>query len=132
MSPFLKSARACCLFLLLAGNGTLTAAPPGFVEGHLVIIALKESRGVELAEDGQSNRAAAEYQEYPLVVLTQDGQTEIARFTADGDGAYHVALPPGAYILDVQNRVKKRLRAKQESFKIESNQTVRVDMLISK
>src|SRR5260370_3469069 len=117
MSPFLKSARACCLFLLLAGNGTLTAAPPGFVEGHLVILALKESRGVELAEDGQSNRAAAEYQEYPLVVLTQDGQTEIARFTADGDGAYHVPLPPRAYILDVQNPVQKHPKVRPEPLK---------------
>ena len=110
----------------------LKAAPPGFVEGHLAIISLKEVKGVELAEEGPSNRAAEAYQKYPLVVLSQDGHTEIAQVTADSEGAFHVALPPGAYILDVQNRVQRRLRVRAEPFKVESNQTVRVDMLISK
>ena len=117
---------------MLAASGMLQAAPPGFVDGHLAIISLKEVKGAEIAEEGPSSRAADAYQEYPLVVLSQDGQKEIARFTADGDGAYHVALPPGAYILDMQDRVPKQLRVKPEPFKVESNQTVRVDMLISK
>ena len=121
---------------MLAGNGTLNAAPPGSLEGHLAIIGLKESAGVELAEDGQSNRAAEAYKKYPLVVLSQDGSKEIARFTADvtadDEGGYRVELPPGSYILDVKDRVEKRLRAQPQSFKVESNQTVRVDMLISK
>jgi len=136
MSSFLKCASACGLLVMLAGNGTLNAAPPGFLEGHLAIIGLKESAGVELAEDGQSNRAAEAYKKYPLVVLSQDGSKEIARFTADvtadDEGGYRVELPPGSYILDVKDRVEKRLRAQPQSFKVESNQTVRVDMLISK
>jgi hypothetical protein len=132
MSSFLKYASAFGLFLVLAGSAMLKAVPPGFVEGRLAIIALRESVGAELAEDGQSNRAAKAYQEYPLVVLSQDEHTEIARVMTDGEGAYRVALPPGAYILDVQNRMERHLRVRPEPFKVESNRTVRVDILISK
>jgi hypothetical protein len=72
------------------------------------------------------------YREYPLVVLSQDGQKEIARVTAaDGDGGYRVALSPGAYILDVQDRVQRQIRVRPQPFIVRSNQTVRVDMLIS-
>ena len=117
---------------MLSASGMLQAAPPGFVDGHLTIISLKEVKGTEVAEEGSSNRAAEAYQEYPLVVLSEGGQTEIARVTANSDGAYHVALPPGAYILDVQNRVQRQLRVRPEPFKVESNQTVRVDLLISR
>jgi hypothetical protein len=41
---------------------------------------------------------------------------------------YRVALPPGAYVLDVQDRARKHVRAKPQAFTIVSNQTVRVDM----
>ena len=71
---------------------------------------------------------AETYAEYPLVVLSEDGKKEIARVTADGDGNYRVALPPGTYILDVQNRVRKHVRAKPQSFTVVSKQTVRVDI----
>jgi hypothetical protein len=109
----------------------LKAAPPGFVEGQLKIISLRE---VELAEAGPSTGLAEFYKEYPLVILSEDGHREIARFTADvtadDEGGYRVELPPGSYILDVKDRVEKRLRAKPQSFKIESNQTVRADMTV--
>jgi hypothetical protein len=39
-----------------------------------------------------------------------------------------VALPPGDYLLDVQDRARKHVRAKPQSFTVGSNQTVRVDM----
>ena len=50
--------------------------------------------------------------------------------TADESGNYRVALPPGAYVLDVQDRARKRLRAKPQPFTVVPNQTVRVDMSI--
>ena len=70
------------------------------------------------------------YAEYPLIVLSQDGKKEIARVTADENGNYRAALPPGDYILDVQDRAGKRVRAKPQPFTVVSNQTVRVDMNI--
>ena len=67
MSSLLRYASAYSLFLILAGSGILKAAPPGFVEGQLKILLLKE---VELAEEGLSKGATEAYEKYPLVVLS--------------------------------------------------------------
>jgi hypothetical protein len=114
--------------LNLAGTAPSNASPPGFMEGHLKIAWL----GAAERSDAMPRQAVApeSYAKYPLIVLSQDGKREIARVTADGNGNYRVALPPGAYILDVQDRAAKRLRAKPQPFTVVSNQTVHVDMNI--
>ena len=110
-----------------------SAEPPGFVEGRLKISSVKT---VELASGdvpavvSQSPPAAAEiYREYPLVVLARSGQNVAAVITADTNGDYRVALAPGEYILDIQDRAHKHVRAKPEPFQIASNQTVRVERI---
>jgi hypothetical protein len=110
---------------MLASSGTLKAAPPGFLEGRLKIFAPTESTGIH-----PPNVLAPSYKEYPLVILSEDGTRKVARVMADSDGAFRVALPPGAYILDVQDRVSKYIRATPQLFKVESNQTAWVVMLI--
>ena len=75
------------------------------------------------------------YAEYPLIILSQDGKREIARLTADKSGNYRAALPPGAYILAVQERsaeerAAERIHANPQPFTVVSNQTVRVDMIV--
>jgi len=61
--------------------------------------------------------------------LSKAGEKEVARVTADLDGKYRVALPPGDYVLDVQGRKPKgHLRAKPQPFTIVSSQTARVNM----
>jgi hypothetical protein len=115
-----------CVVLLLAA--AIKAVPQGFLEGHLKIVSL---RAVEPSDEMPRSVVTAEtYTEYPLIILSQDGQKEIARVTADENGNYRTALPPGTYILDVQGRAPRRLRAKPEQFTVLSNQTVRVDMSI--
>lgn len=115
-----------CLLLIAGACLASDNAPLGFLEGRLRILAPKE---VELAEGNTSKFSAADYAECPLIILSQDGKKEIARVVADGNGKYRVALPPGNYILDVQGRMTKgHMRAKPQSFKVVSNQTVRVDM----
>lgn len=95
------------------------------MEGHLKIVSLKE---VELA-GGESPAFTVEtYSEYPLIIRNQAGEREIARITADANGNYRVALPPGDYVLDVQGREPKRVRAKAQPFTVVSNQTVRIDL----
>lgn len=131
MSPFLRCAAASCLFLILAGADTVKAVPPGFVEGRLKILSVKEV-GAQLADSGSADRPAGDYQAYPLVILSQDRRREITRITANADGTYRVALPPGSYILDVKARLEKNLKAEPHSFTVESNQTVQVSMLISR
>ena len=39
-----------------------------------------------------------------------------------------ISLPPGNYFLDVQDRVRKRVRTRPQPFTVVSNQIVRVDM----
>jgi hypothetical protein len=122
---FRQSLIACCTFWVVMGCAHSRIAPePGFLEGHLRIVSLK---GVELAEGGPSKGGANNYAEYPLLILSRDGRGEIARVTADSDGNYRVALPPGDYVLDAKGRAPGRIRAKPKAFTVVSNQTVRVD-----
>jgi hypothetical protein len=126
MASFLKYLLAACISLTLAGTESTNATPQGFLEGHLKIVSLK---AVEPSDEMPRTVVAPEtYSEYPLVILSQDGKKEIARVTADENGNYRVALPPGAYILDVQGRARIHVRAKPQRFTVVSNQTVRVDM----
>jgi hypothetical protein len=125
MVSFLKFLISACTFLLLPAGALLNAAPQGFLEGRLKIVALKE---VELAQGNPPKFGTGNYAEFPLVILSQDGKQEIASATADGNGNYRVALPPGNYVLDVQDRRRKHVRATPQQFTVVSNQTVRIDM----
>ena len=130
MSSIPNLVAAACIFLMLAGPASIKAGPQGFMEGHLKIVVI---RAVE--PDDMPQPAPETYAEYPLVVLSQDGKREIARLTADKSGNYRAALPPGTYILAVQERpaeerAAERIHANRQSFKVVPNQTVRVDMTI--
>jgi len=115
------------IFLVLATSTASGAAlPTGTMEGHLKIVL---PRAVEPSDAMPRLTVAPEtYAKYPLIVFSADGKREIARVTADVNGNYRVALPPGAYFLDVQDRTARRLRARPQPFTVVSDQTVRVDM----
>jgi hypothetical protein len=125
MSSFFKNLIPACLSLVLACAASVNAPPPGFIEGHLKIFSPKE---VELADGNAAAKTADDYAEYPLIILSQGEKKEIARVTADGNGNYRAALPPGDYVLDVQGRARGHVRAKPQRFTVVSNRTVRVDM----
>lgn len=115
-----------CFFLVAIGCLASDNAVPGFLEGHLRILAFKD---VELAEGNPAKLTGGNYAEYPLIILSGDGKKEIARVTPDENGKYRIALPPGDYILDVQGRQPKgHVRAKPQHFTVISNQIARVDM----
>jgi hypothetical protein len=126
---FLKNLIVGCTFLVLGGSATSSdALPSGAMEGHLKFVS---PRAVEPSDNVPRPTVPPEtYAKYPLIILSQDGEKEIARIIPDESGHYRVALPPGAYVLDVQDRVAKRVRAKPQPFTVVSNQTVRVDMNI--
>lgn len=87
-------------------------------------------RPVALADENTTAVTAKNYADYPLIILSRADKKEITRVTADKDGNYRVALPPGDYILDVQRSESAHLRAKPQSFTIVANETVHVDMTI--
>ena len=125
---FLKYLASTCVIFLLAGSVSMKAESQGFMEGHLKIIF-----GMAVGSSDEMPRAEAapeSYAEYPLVVLSQEEKKEVARVTADENGNYRVPLPPGNYLLDVQDRARKHVRARPQPFTVASSQTVRVDMNI--
>jgi hypothetical protein len=128
MSSIPDSVAAACIFLMLAGTASIKAAPQGFMEGHLKIVVIR-------AVEPDNIPPPENYAEYPLIILTQEGKREIARLTADKSGNYRVALPPGTYILALQERsgeerAAQQIHANPQPFTVVSNQTVRVDMQI--
>jgi len=125
-SIFFRYLVSASIIFLVAGTESIEAAAPGFLEGHLKIIF-----GMAVGESDEMPRAEfapQSYAQYPLIILSQEEKKETARITADKNGNYRVPLPPGNYILDLQNSVAKRLRAAPRPFTIVSNQTAHVDM----
>lgn len=104
----------------------LMPALPGFLEGDLKI---EQSRGVNLADDPGS-KPRVNYAEFPLLVLSKDGRNEISHTTADENGHYRIALPPGDYVLAVKARAGKEMSAEKRPFTIVSKETVRIDFEI--
>ena len=127
MPTSLKYPIAVCIFLILLGTVSSNATPQGFLEGQLKILSRSP---VKLADENTAAVAAKNYADYPLIILSRAYKKEITRVTADRDGNYRVALPPGDYILDVQRHESGNLRAKPQPFTIVAGQTVRVDMTI--
>ena len=130
MSSIPKFLAAACIFLMLAGLAgiaSINAAPQGFMEGHLKIVA---PGPVEPDAMPRPEVPPQSYAEYPLIIKSQDGKKEIARVTPDQSGNYRIALPPGSYILDVEHRVGKRIGAKPQPFTVISGQSVHVDLNI--
>ena len=90
---------------------------------------------IRAVEPDNVPQAPGNYAEYPLIILSQDAKKEIARLTADKSGNYRVTLPPGAYILAVQERsgeerAAERIHANPQPFTVVSNETVRVDITV--
>ena len=127
MSTCLKYPIAASIFFVLVGTALITAAPQGFLEGQLKILSRSP---VKLADENTAAVTARNYADYPLIILSRADKKEITRVTADKEGNYRVALPPGDYILDVQRGESAHLRAKPEPFTIVANETVHVDMTI--
>ena len=124
MSWFFKCLITGCIFSVVSGTATEL---PGFVEGHLKILAGRE---VEPADGNAPVITAKNHAQYPLIILSQSEKKEIARITADANGNYRTALPPGDYVLDVQARARGHVRTKPQRFTVVSKETVRVDMNI--
>ena len=112
------------LLMPFGGTQASDAAAPGFLEGHLKIVSPKS---VQVDEASPAKGATVDYAAYPLVILSRAGQKEVLRVTADKDGNYRVALPPGDYVLDAQGRAPGHVRATPERFSVVSNQTVHAD-----
>ena len=134
MSELVRYLILVCVCSGFAAPAFINAAPQGFLEGQLKITSGKP---VELDDENPSRlidakpaAARADYANYPLVILSQGEKKQVARITADAQGHYRAALPPGDYILDAEGRVRRRLHVRAQLFTIVPNETVHVDMTI--
>jgi len=134
MSELLRYLIFACICSAFTAPASINAAPQGFLEGKLKIIS---GRPVALDDenpsrpiDGEPAAAGTDYANYPLIVLSQREKKEVARITADAQGHYRAALPPGAYVLDAEGRVRRRLHVRAQPFTIVSNETIHVDLTI--
>ncbi len=134
MSELVRYLILVCVCSGFAAPAFINAAPQGFLEGQLKITSGKP---VELDDENPSRlidakpaAAGADYANYPLVILSQGEKKQVARITADAQGHYRAALPPGDYILDAEGRVRRRLQVRAQPFTIVPNQTVHVDVTI--
>jgi hypothetical protein len=125
---------AVCICSAFTAPASINAAPQGYLEGQLKIIS---GRPVQLDDenpsrpiDGKPAAAATDYANYPIVVLSQGEKKQVVRITADAQGHYRAALPPGDYILDAEGRVRRRLHVRAQPFTIVPNGTVHVDITI--
>ena len=134
MSASLRYLIPACFVLVVAGTVSVNAAPQGFLDGQLKIISGRpvalDDENSSKAIDGKPAAASADYANYPLVVLSPGEKKPVARITPDAQGHYRAALPPGAYILDAEGRVPRRLHVRAQPFTIVANETVHVDMTI--
>ena len=90
---FLENLIVGCVFLVLSGSAISSdALPSGVMEGHLKILS---SKPVDIGDENAATVPAENYADYPLLILSRDKQKEIARITADTNGNYRAALPPG-------------------------------------
>ena len=117
----------CLNFILAIAMASAGPAPTGLVEGHVNIVSRPT---VELADGTPPGVSADVYGKYPLIVRSAQGERELARVVPNAQGNFGIALPPGVYLLDVEGRLKKRVRAKPQPFTVITNQTVRVDLNI--
>ena len=114
MPTSLKYPIAVCIFLVLLGTASsINATPQGFLAGQLKIFSRSP---VKLADENTAAVAAKNYADYPLIILSRADKKEITRVTAERDGNYRVALPPGDYILDVQRGESANLRGNSGNF----------------
>ena len=114
------------LFLLaLECLASDTNQATGVLQGHMRVISLET---VKPADGSVPTVTPQTYLDYPLVVLSPDGKQQIAVVTADAKGDYRVELPPGAYVLDIQDRRRKHVRAKPVPFTVVANETAHVNM----
>ena len=134
MSELVRYLILVCVCSGFTAPASINAAPQGFLDGQLKIISASpvalDDENPSRPIDGKAAAAGADYANYPLVILSQGEKKQVARITADAQGHYRAALPPGAYILDAEGRVRRRLHVRAQPFTIVLNETIHVDMTI--
>lgn len=84
---------ACSLF-------TVDEGELGTLEGHVTIGPL-----VPVSRDGEPDPTPSPevYAARKILIFEEDGKTEVAQVDIDSEGNYHVELPAGSYVVDINH-----------------------------
>ena len=109
---------------------TACAAAPretGTLEGHVNIGPL-----VPVVREGEAEPTPAPevYAGREIVIFAEDGQTEVTRAKIDPNGNYHVTLPVGTYVVDINHLGIDRGLNLPQTVQITSQQVIRLDVEI--
>ena len=112
---------AACWLLV---TSTAFTADVGTVEGQLRIPTHQAVQLDEPADKGPN------YARYLLIIRSSDAAKEIARTAPDRTGSYRLSLPPGDYVLAVEQKGRTPPRSAPQKFTVTSGKTVRVDTAV--
>lgn len=109
---------------------TACAATPsetGTLEGHVNIGPL-----VPVVREGEAEPTPAPevYAGREIVIFAEDGQTEVTRAKIEPTGNYHVTLPVGTYVVDINHLGIDRGLNLPQTVQITSQQVIRLDVEI--
>jgi len=109
---------------------TACAAAPsetGTLEGHVNIGPL-----VPVVREGEAEPTPAPevYAGREIVIFAEDGQTEVTRAKIVSNGNYHVTLPVGTYVVDINHLGIDRGLNLPQTVQITSQQVTRLDVEI--
>lgn len=126
MKPHRHALRALAGLTIAAELAVGTPAPTGIVEGS---IKAAIQRGAELADEKPADAAAQPQPKRTLTILSKAG-TQVAQVESDEQGKFRAVLPPGDYLLKLEDARKVRvdLRSEPRPFAVVAGQTVRVDL----
>jgi hypothetical protein len=129
---FSKTARRFTKAIVLAALSlAFTAAPSVWASGTGVLegqVQVTQSMGTRLAEDTSAPQKKVPSAEYPVVVLSKDGRTQVAQVPVNAEGRFRVDLAPGDYLLDVKRQSGRRVRVSARPFTVVAGQTIQVNL----
>lgn len=97
----------------------------GTLEGHVTIGPL-----IPVSQAGVPDPTPAPevYAARQIVILTADGQREVARVQVGPDGTYRVTLPVGSYLVDINHIGIDAAAGLPATIEIASQQVTRLDI----
>jgi hypothetical protein len=125
----LLAALACSRAVLGAGDSAATSfpAPVGYLEGRVDIGPLQP---VERIDAPRLTPPPAACTARGVLVLAQDGRTEVARGPFQPDCTYRLELPAGTYLVQLQAQGIDRSPELPQTVTINSGETTRLDLSI--
>ena len=121
---FVGSCLAAIFSCVLAAAPASATSPMGTLEGQLNIGA---DTPVQLDDLG-AGTTRPDYASFILLVRSADDGKHVLQVTPDQAGKYRVALPPGHYVAQLQQRGERRPRTPPQKFVISPNAATRVDI----